>query len=500
MRKIRPLLPLLFLIISIEGIQAQNNVGIGTTNPQAKLDINGDIIIRGFALPAVDGVNTSLDINTDRFSNYKIFGPTADFVIAGITAGMDGRLITLQNKSGFIMQLTNEDISALPEDQIITGTGTTIDINASGSITLQYDVDLAKWIVLSKNHILSGGGGGSFWDLSGNNIFNNNSGNIGIGLSNPGYKLTIRTGTRDYGFIHTDGTITFGSYVGSSAATGISAGWLGTISQHQLNIFTGNGTAQAIFKTDYGFDLVGPKPYMRLLDGSTVSGDFRADVANLEIAAFKANLLGVPGNIILQADDISQFSSKYAGNVGIGLRNPIGRLHIVHGGPTAHLILEFPGLNDYSRLLFTNTGASRYWGIAGKASTGSINGDRLSFYNNGGAEVMVMTGDGNVGIGTPNPTYRLAVNGNIRSKEVVVESGWADYVFDHHYKLPTLAELETFINQNKHLPNVPSAQEIAENGLAVGDVQRRMMEKIEELTLYVIQLKKEIEELKSNRK
>ena len=55
---------------------------------------------------------------------------------------------------------------------------------------------------------------------------------------------------------------------------------------------------------------------------------------------------------------------------------------------------------------------------------------------------MTITGDGNVGIGTSNPTYKLSVNGNIRSKEVVVETGWADYVFDEQYKLSPLEEVE----------------------------------------------------------
>jgi len=118
---------------------------------------------------------------------------------------------------------------------------------------------------------------------------------------------------------------------------------------------------------------------------------------------------------------------------------------------------------------------------------------------------MVIVGDGYVsvpgkmGIGTFNPDYKFAVNGSIRSKEVVVESTWADYVFDSDYQLPSLIDVEEFIQQHRHLPNIPSAKEIAEKGLAMGDIQKKMMEKIEELTLYVIELRKEIEKLKSNK-
>ena len=102
---------------------------------------------------------------------------------------------------------------------------------------------------------------------------------------------------------------------------------------------------------------------------------------------------------------------------------------------------------------------------------------------------------GNVGIGTSNPTYKLSVNGGIHCKEVVVESGWADYVFNKEYELPTLHETEIFILQNKHLPNIPSSEEIEQNGLNVGEIQKKMMEKIEELTLYIIEANKRIEEL-----
>jgi len=105
---------------------------------------------------------------------------------------------------------------------------------------------------------------------------------------------------------------------------------------------------------------------------------------------------------------------------------------------------------------------------------------------------------GNVGIGVAAPSSKLEVNGTIRSKQIIVTAtGWADYVFSQDYKLKSLSEVESFIKDNQHLPNVPSQNEVDTNGLAVGDMQRIQMEKIEELTLYVIQLKKEINELKN---
>lgn len=83
--------------------------------------------------------------------------------------------------------------------------------------------------------------------------------------------------------------------------------------------------------------------------------------------------------------------------------------------------------------------------------------------------------------------YQLFVNGGALAKQVVVSNSWADYVFEKSYKLKPLEEVEAFINANGHLPNIPAAKEVETNGLDLGDMARRQQEKIEELTLYVIE-------------
>ena len=105
---------------------------------------------------------------------------------------------------------------------------------------------------------------------------------------------------------------------------------------------------------------------------------------------------------------------------------------------------------------------------------------------------------GLVGIGTSNPQSALAVNGTVTAREIVVtNSGWPDYVFADDYQLMSLEEVETFIKTNKHLPNIPSEYVIENEGLPVSDMTGRRMEKIEELTLHVIELNKKVKKLEA---
>jgi hypothetical protein len=108
---------------------------------------------------------------------------------------------------------------------------------------------------------------------------------------------------------------------------------------------------------------------------------------------------------------------------------------------------------------------------------------------------------GNVGIGTDDTKgYKLAVGGNVVAEEVVVKlkQNWPDYVFHKDYKKTNLSELENYIHDNGHLPNIPDANEISSKGVNVGMVQAKLLEKIEELTLYLIDQNKKIEKLEND--
>ncbi|OKS87287.1 hypothetical protein RG47T_2746 [Mucilaginibacter polytrichastri] len=112
---------------------------------------------------------------------------------------------------------------------------------------------------------------------------------------------------------------------------------------------------------------------------------------------------------------------------------------------------------------------------------------------------LVIDGAGNVGIGTINPNgYKLAVKGLMHTQSIQVDmNGWSDYVFDKEYDLATLKDLKSYIDKNNHLPEIPSADEVARDGINLGEMNAKLLRKIEELTLYLIEEHQNNQELKS---
>jgi hypothetical protein len=110
---------------------------------------------------------------------------------------------------------------------------------------------------------------------------------------------------------------------------------------------------------------------------------------------------------------------------------------------------------------------------------------------------MAIKKTGQIGIGTewPDINYRLDVCGKIRCKELKVETGWCDYVFKPDYKLMPLEQLQVFLKEKYHLPEIPTEEDVVKNGSNVGNMQMLQMKKIEELTLYILQLHERIKKL-----
>jgi hypothetical protein len=193
-----------------------------------------------------------------------------------------------------------------------------------------------------------------------------------------------------------------------------------------------------------------------------------------------------------------------AGNLGIGTLAPISALHITKNGSSLFG-------NFYYNSVIQNTGATSgvSFGYHATEATGFVSSSNsnsnLAFITNsstgGWGERMRITANGDVGIGTSSPTAKLSVKGTIRAQKVTVDlNNWADHVFEPSYRLQSLSELQEFIRVNKHLPEIPSAKEVEENGISVGDNQVLLLKKIEELTLYIIALEKRIQTIEKNKK
>ena len=191
-------------------------------------------------------------------------------------------------------------------------------------------------------------------------------------------------------------------------------------------------------------------------------------------------------------------TARNGGNVGIGTTNPTAKLDVNGTANFTNSVLLSGGSGTVANKIGFNADASNYY------IQGILNGMQYSPYAVGNFSFTSGNGNwnftnGNVGIGTiAFPTgYKLAVGGDIIAERVVVklQANWPDYVFTPSYHRASLQEIEKYINQNHHLPNIPSAQEVSEKGIDIGSMNTKFMEKIEELTLYLIEQNRKLEAL-----
>jgi hypothetical protein len=192
------------------------------------------------------------------------------------------------------------------------------------------------------------------------------------------------------------------------------------------------------------------------------------------------------------------------GNVGIGTANPTTKLTVAGYIKSARIIASESDPDIGGAVVLINEqktlpGQAKDWAIYNMSGT---YGNSLQFwaYDYIGCTSglchsrLTIMDTGNVGIGTASPTSKLTVAGDIRAREIMVDANaGADFVFAPDYRLRPLDEVETFIKDNRRLPDVAPADSMVQNGVNMGEMQIKLLQKIEELTLYVIELKKENE-------
>lgn len=210
----------------------------------------------------------------------------------------------------------------------------------------------------------------------------------------------------------------------------------------------------------------------------------------------------------------AQNKIESTGNIGIGTLTPTKLLDVQNafsGAGEVYIWIKksIDGTNNNREAgLLIGTNAGDYgnnFKIVAKSPNAYFGSPTLNFdfikpAGQGTINLLTIKDTGNVGIGTSNPgTWKLAVNGQIRAKEIKVETGWSDFVFYDDYKLPTLKQVENHIKEEGHLKDIPSAKEVQKNGIFLGEMDSKLLQKIEELTLYTIQQQKEIDALKKEK-
>lgn len=434
-------------------------------------------------------------------------------------------------------------------DEILTLSGAILIGNAAGSEpgTIQWDSKNfmgfrgGEWVLLN-----------SFGGMNQNHIYSLNSGNVGIGTTSPVAKLDINGTLRTNNTISlVNGATTYLNFTTTNSYFNGGNVGIGTITPtaklHIHQSSTTNWTDGFFLSRQAGGGPVGT--YMlQKTDGFYIksSGDYNFMTADGNDQLMKISTNGnltignstSLGQLIMQTNYIP---TNWDNGIYFLANGPVGH------GSSANIKASDWGLTMWSPhgyTFYNSTGTEQMFRIAYDAithfGTGSFQiaastQDPLSVVNINANSSLVgnitlgyysspppppineeeegmlvnnvfLTANGTsyiksvgLAIGKINviPGYKLDVDGKIRANEIVVTTGGADFVFENDYNLKSLDEVETFIKENKHLPDIPTAKEVEENGVSLGEMQIKLLQKIEELTLYIIEQEKRIRELES---
>ena len=301
---------------------------------------------------------------------------------------------------------------------------------------------------------------------------------------------------------------------------------IGTITPREILEVNGN-----VLLTSHAASSLHPLSHstsLRLMSSGYAS-DGRARYQNWKVQSAARSVWGSGDLIFSSNTDGAGYSERFRirndGNVGIGTTAPGSKLDIEqnHNGSTYVEITNtnagnaarrgisigngMPGHSAYFLSTSPNYDAVSTWANSGVLGTDSqlLNGlvlrtasGKIRFQPNGIDDKVVFSENGNVGIGTPNPDAKLTVKGDIHAQEVKVDLNGAvapDYVFKEDYDLRSLQEVQDHIKEHGHLPNIPSAKEMEANGIDLGQMNLKLLEKIEELTLYILEQELQLREV-----
>jgi hypothetical protein len=217
--------------------------------------------------------------------------------------------------------------------------------------------------------------------------------------------------------------------------------------------------------------------------------DFYMPVVGGEMECWTVELAGEGPYQIRYNIDLDQFEA-----------DDMVRIYEIANDSTLQLLKTFSAVT-MSGAIVTSSKNFRveYYGSTGKLTEEYFDGFQLYFEKatHEYAAIHDYYVLGRLGIGTFSPNYKLDVRGTIRANEIIVNTTGADFVFADDYQLRPLSEVKAFIIENKHLPEIKSAQEMQENGVGINELQTQLLQKIEELTLYILQQEERIKALEA---
>ncbi len=341
------------------------------------------------------------------------------------------------------------------------------------------------------------GSGSSKWNLSNSNISSSNPGNVGIGIANPLHKLDVMGNVRignDIPYLRfASNNLFHHSEISFDDATGNTWAKI-THAAGALQFQTGT-PANFITMSPAGSLGIGDNNSTGRLVVDAMNYDYDAVVVNDQAPTIQLRSAGVnKGFLQLSGDNVRIGTNSSNNNGYFVIRNngadrvfvsPTGNLHIPTGSDAS--------LNSNGFFMLGNTNASNI----------IFDNNEIVARNNGDYSTLILQHDGGsvrIGSATVPTGYKFAVAGKVICEEVKVKlasSGWPDYVFDQKYNLMPLTDLKEFIETNKHLPGIPAAAVVEKEGFEMGEMQRKLLEKVEELTLHILELDQKIKELEN---